>query len=99
MTAPSGDYSIGSRVWGGLSKLVEELAEVLVECGKLLGSRGRTDHWSGDLKVRMEDECADAYAALDHFINSNPLLDADRIMARRLEKGLKFDRWAEEQAI
>lgn len=95
----SGDYSIGSRCWNGLSKLVEELAECLVECGKLLGSRGKTDHWSGDLLVRLEDEVADSYAALDFFLGENPQLDVERVWLRRKAKLEKFRRWNEEQKI
>ncbi len=39
MTA-SGDFSIGSDIWPGISKLIEEAAEVGQVCGKLIGSGG-----------------------------------------------------------
>ena len=101
MTAPSpnqlhsgsGDFMIGSLVWPGLSNLVEEAGESLQVCGKLMGSAGSTDHWSGDLARPLHDELADLYAALDFFVEANPQVDGEAIRQRRAKKYLTFRGW------
>ena len=56
----SGDFSIGSDVWSGISKLIEEAGEVTQVCGKLIAIAGASEHWDGtDLRERLEDEIAD----------------------------------------
>lgn len=88
-----GDFSIGGNLWPGLSKLVEECGEVLQVGGKLMGSEGRTDHWSGDLKPMLEDEIADVIAAARFFTEVNPALDISRILARADHKIATFHQW------
>lgn len=68
MTKP---YCIGSDEWNGLSKLIEELGELQQVCGKLIGSEGNVDHWSGDLREKFIEEIGDVYAALDFFLLKN----------------------------
>lgn len=61
---PAGPFSIGSALWPGISKLVEEAGEVTQVCGKLIGSGGDINHWDGtNLKERLEDEIGDLIAA------------------------------------
>jgi hypothetical protein len=63
-TVSTGEYSIGSNVLPGLSKLVEECGEVVQAVGKIMGAHGFVTHWDGsDLKERLEDEMADLWAA------------------------------------
>lgn len=64
-------YCVGSSEWNGLSKLIEELGELQQVCGKLIGSGGNTDHWSGDLNEKFVEELGDVYASLDFFIDMN----------------------------
>ncbi len=93
----SGDFSIGSGVWPGISKLTEEAGEVLQVCGKLIGTGGDVHHWDGsNLKARLEDEMADVMAACE-FVASRNDLDAGRISRRVDEKIALFNRWHEEQ--
>lgn len=91
-TVAAGDYTIGSTVWPGLSKLVEECGEVLQVAGKLMGSGGDTNHWSGELKQMFIDEIGDLLAAAAFFVDHNDL-DRDAIAARRRAKMLQFEQW------
>ena len=96
-------FAIGDKEWAGISKAIEEIGELQIELGrlqqtfgKLIGSRGATDHWSGDLKRCMEDEMGDVQAAIDFFI-THASLDCSRIADRRKEKLDKFNQWHFEQ--
>lgn len=73
-----GDFSIGSDVWPGASKLLEEMGELTQVLGKLIATHGRTDHWSGDLRAMLVDEMADVLAAISFFRSHN--LTADEMM-------------------
>jgi len=89
----SGDFSIGSKHWPGVSKLVEECAEVLQVCGKLMGTAGERQHWDGtDLKKRLEEEIADMQAAAV-FVTETCNLDVPFMNARRMEKLGTFRGW------
>ena len=60
----AGPYSIGSNVWAGLSKLIEEMGEAGQAVGKLIATSGETAHWAGtDLRQRPPAETADVAAA------------------------------------
>lgn len=98
MSKPAGDYSIGSGLWPGLSKLVEEMGEVQQVVGKLIATGGRTDHWDGsDLRVRLVEELADIAAAVT-FVSQVNGLDADEFHDRRRAKIEQFFRWHFEQS-
>ena len=100
MNKGSGDFSIGSQVWPGASKLIEEMGELQQVLGKLLGTAGETKHWDGsDLKERLKEEMADVMAALAFFIGTN-FTDAedDWIHARAEEKMKRFVEWHKNQA-
>lgn len=93
----AGDFSIGSKIWPGISKLVEECGEVTQVAGKLFGTGGRIDHWDGtNLRERLEDELADVQAAIE-FVACHNDLDASRIGRRVDEKITLFNKWHEEQ--
>jgi NTP pyrophosphatase (non-canonical NTP hydrolase) len=86
-------FAIGSRVWPGISKLVEECGEVVQVCGKLLGTGGERKHWDGsDLRERLSEEIADVLAAVQFVIAHNGL-DPVVIAGRVSEKLQRFEEW------
>ena len=95
----SGDFSIGALVWPGVSKLIEEAAEVLQVAGKLLGSRGDVDHFDGsNLKARFEVELGDLLAAVD-FVSRHNDLDAAAIKRQRQAKLARYEEWHRDQQV
>jgi len=63
-------FAIGSDVWPGLSKLVEECGEVAQVVGKLMATGGVAEHWDGtNLHSRLLDELADLRAAIGFVID------------------------------
>lgn len=96
-TTAMSDFAIGSTVWPGLSKLIEEAGEVQQVCGKLLGTGGAHAHWDGtDLRVRLEDEIADVMAAC-MFVQEANMLNNRRIEERILTKLATFQKWHRDQ--
>lgn len=86
-------FAIGSRIWPGLSKLIEEAGEVSQVCGKLLGTGGVAKHWDGsDLRSRLEEELSDLLAACMFVVEANGL-DLNAITARHWEKLQRFRQW------
>lgn len=88
MTKP---YCIGSDEWNGLSKLIEELGELQQVCGKLIGSEGNPDHWSGDLRAKFIEEMSDVYGALYFFLVKN--FTGDEINAINDQSQTKYNRF------
>lgn len=90
-----GDFSIGSKIWPGTSKLIEECGEILQVLGKLIGSSGEIMHWDGtDLREKLVEELADVGAALAFFMQRNMTPEEiRRINARVKEKYATFERW------
>ena len=96
-TIKAGPYSIGSTLWPGLSKLIEECGEVSQVVGKLLGTGGESAHWDGsDLRLRLQEELGDLLAAIDFVMLRNGL-DFSAIQARRSRKYELFNLWHNEQ--
>ena len=94
MTKP---YCIGSDEWNGLSKLIEELGELQQVCGKLIGSGGDTNHWSGDLNEKFIEEIGDVQAAMNFFVDKNFGMFTKVAIARQAaEKYILFKQWDEE---
>lgn len=92
------DYCIGSGHWPGLSKLTEETGELLQVLGKLVGSEGNVQHWSGDLNQMMIEELGDVLAAIEFFMTINKL-DYRLILQRMQEKVQTFNKWHQENLI
>lgn len=91
MTKP---YCIGSDEWNGLSKLIEELGELQQVCGKLIGSQGDIEHWSGNLKEKLIEELGDAYAAMDFFMDMNISPEEQKMIYQRAyDKYQLFSKW------
>ena len=90
-------FAIGADRWPGISKLMEETAEVVQVCSKLLATYGDVMHWDGsNLRDRLEEELGDALAAIDFVLMLCPL-DAQRVMERRASKLKLFQQWHREQ--
>lgn len=88
------DYSIGSDNWNGLSKMIEEMGELNQVCGKVIGSGGNSNHWSGDMRAKFVEELADVQAAMKFFIESNLTKEErDLIVKRKKKKFTKFREW------
>lgn len=94
----SGDFSIGSQVWPGTSKLIEEMGELNQVLGKLIATAGDTEHWSGDLRPKLIEECADVIAALQFFTVQNLTREELlQILDRSEKKKTLFRKWHAEQ--
>jgi NTP pyrophosphatase (non-canonical NTP hydrolase) len=91
----SGDFSIGSQVWPGASKVIEEMGELQQVLGKLIATAGDTKHWEGkDLKDRLKEEIADVKAALFFFMAVNfDVNDRADVVMRSDEKYQLFLKW------
>ena len=86
-------FSIGSDTWPGVTKVVEEVGELLQVLGKLQATGGRVDHWDGsNLKERLEDEIADVRASLEYVEMFNDL-DGRSISKRVCDKVERFMEW------
>lgn len=98
-TRGSGDFSIGSGVWPGASKVVEEVGELLQVIGKLIATHGDAKHFDGsNLRERVIDEIADVEAALAFFRKQNLTTDeVTREGVRYTEKLALFEQWHREQ--
>jgi NTP pyrophosphatase (non-canonical NTP hydrolase) len=75
------DFAIGSVVYPGLSKLMEECGEVLQVLGKIIAAHKcglpENMHWDGtNLRERIHDELADLAAAVNFFGSMNSLQDS-----------------------
>jgi hypothetical protein len=90
----SGDFSIGSSVWPGVSKVVEEVGELGQVIGKLMAVAGAAKHWSGDLREKMIEEMGDVYAALDFVAEHCFSYEEGQLIATRRNKKLAtFEKW------
>lgn len=96
----SGPFSIGSSLWPGVSKLIEEMGELGQALGKLMATFGAAEHWDGtNLDRRIEEEMADVLAAIAFVRDLNGhRLDADRIACLTEHKHTLFHQWQETQA-
>lgn len=93
MGTNAGPYSIGSELWPGTSRVIEECGELMQVLGKLIGASGATSHWDGtDLRERLTDELADVRAALDFFISVNDVPES-LINERSAQKRAQYEQW------
>lgn len=90
----SGDFSIGSKIWPGTSKLIEEMGELHQVLGKLIATAGDTEHWSGNLRAKMIEELGDTRAAISFFEQENMTgFERDLIEEREEKKLALFLKW------
>lgn len=101
MTTGNSDFSIGSAVWPGTSKVIEEAGELLQVLGKLIATSGETAHWDGtDLRERLCEEIADVTAALRFFCSENLTSEEAAAIVQRVdEKHLRFQAWHREHQV
>ena len=92
-------FAIGDRKWPGVSKVVEEIGELGQVLGKLMGSRGKIEHWSGNLKEMLHDELGDVLGAIRFLIFMCPELDRQRIERRAAEKFTQFLEWHNQARV
>jgi hypothetical protein len=96
---PPGPYSIGSSHWPGLSKLIEEAAEVLQVCGKIQGCNGEKIHWDGsDLPDRLADELGQLKASIE-FVVEKCNLDRVRVEESRDTKMRLYEEWHSTEVV
>ena len=94
----SGDFSIGSKLWPGVSKVIEEMGELQQVLGKLIAVAGETKHWDGDLRPRLIEEIGDLRAALVFFQAENFTPDESQQVVERTEKKIAlFRKWHRTQ--
>lgn len=93
-------FAIGDKGLPGISKLIEEMGELLQVCGKLMGTGGQAAHWDGtNLHDKFREEFADLTAALMFIGEHNELItnmtdEQRRTLDARVEKKLgRFLRW------
>ena len=87
-------FAIGDKDWPGVSKVLEEMGELQQVLGKLMGVRGQTHHWSGDLRKMLVEEMADLFAALNFFQKHCLTEDeAEAAADRMLFKLQRFEAW------
>ena len=91
----NGDFSIGSKVWSGTSKVLEEMGELQQVMGKLIATAGEEKHWDGsNLKERLKEEMADVQAAILFFqIQNFSEEDIREVVDRRMKKLDVFLGW------
>lgn len=88
-------FAVGSEHWPGISKLLEEMGEVVQVLGKLMATRGLVDHWDGtNLRTRLCEEMADLSAAVKFVIEVNNLGD---LSDREQQKLTLYRKWHAEQ--
>lgn len=97
-TPGDGSFSLGSRTWPGLSKVIEECGEVLQVAGKLMGTAGNVEHWdgAGPLDVRIAEEMCDLFAACVAFFQLNGFDGVEEYVEREADKYQTFLRWHAE---
>jgi NTP pyrophosphatase (non-canonical NTP hydrolase) len=92
--AKEAPYSLSAKEWKGLGKVIEECGELQQAAGRLISTGGETNHWDGgNLWTELADECADAFAAIQFFINNNGF-DIDYIYERADEKIKIYKEWS-----
>lgn len=88
-----GDYTIGSNQWNGLSKVIEECAELQQVLAKIIGNSGKTNYWDSDLDKLLVEELGDTLATIYFFIENNDCIELEDVLARCKRKTNKFKRW------
>jgi NTP pyrophosphatase (non-canonical NTP hydrolase) len=90
-------FGMGSDIWPGLGKLIEECGEVVQIAGKLIETGGSVVHWEGPpLDDRLADELGDLLAAIYFVIDHCLQHKIDHIDKRRMAKYNQFVEWRKE---
>lgn len=99
MKSKTGDYSIGSDVWPGTSKVLEEMGELQQVLGKLIGNHGDQIHYDGsDIRKRLIEEIGDLLAAIHFFRAKNLSEQENEEIQKRLDNKLElFMTWHRQE--
>lgn len=94
------NFSFGSKIWPGISKLIEEIGELAQACGKgvMTNFEDKPD-WHKDYvnqRRHLEEEMADVIASIVFVVDANGL-DKKFISQRVEEKLVKFENWHKER--
>ena len=94
-------FVFGSHIFPGAAKLGEEMGELAQVLGKLQATGGARSHYDGsDLYERLQEEMADAYAALDFLaMHSASKIGLNELHTRRKEKRMLFEKWHADEVI
>ncbi len=87
-------FSIGSYLWPGISKIIEESGELGKVLGKLMAYPRERYPDGSDLLGDLHEELADVIAAIEFFCTQNAL-DAEFISKRAIAKVHRFQHWQE----
>jgi NTP pyrophosphatase (non-canonical NTP hydrolase) len=94
-------FEIGAlpHEYPGVSKLVEELGELLQILGKLIATGGRSEHWSGlNLRDELLKEIGDVRAAIQFVLETCLTTEEIGVVHRRTQEKLRrFRGWHQEQ--
>lgn len=72
-------FYIGADQWPGLSKVMEEAAEVVQVASKIIGTDGVVSPWGdADLRVKLTEELGDLLAAITFLAEREKLNIIDR---------------------
>jgi NTP pyrophosphatase (non-canonical NTP hydrolase) len=90
-------FGIGSPVWPGLAKLIEECGEVIQIAGKIMAYPLSLEHPDGtqDIPYRLAEELADLQAIIAFVIAKNGM-PMGAMMNRVRYKTERFDYWHHE---
>lgn len=93
--ARRGDYTIGSDVWPGLSKVLEEMDELGIVLAKIIGAGGSTEYWGEiDLRENLVEELGDVMATIKYFAEHNLTQEErDALYIRSYVKHDRFNDW------
>ncbi len=109
----AGEFSIGGKLWPGLSKLIEEAGEtgdllpelILLRAlgrigqvaGKVIGNEGRPEHWDGSNLPVRLAEEIGDLLAAAEFVIDHNGLDRAAVVARRAAKLELYEDWHHER--
>ena len=86
-------FYIHAELWPGIAKLAEDCSEVAQVCAKIVGAGGSSTGFLGeDLKAQLEEEIADAKAAIAYVIERCNL-DREAITDRFDAKTAKLEKF------
>jgi NTP pyrophosphatase (non-canonical NTP hydrolase) len=88
-------FAIGSDVWPGLGKLVEELGELQQVAGTLLAfpDGEHPDDDGTRLEFRLADEMGDVLAAVEFVAEHSPGVSRSHVRWRAEQKLRRFEHW------
>lgn len=90
-------FVIGSEVWPGAVKLMEECGELVQALGKLIAYPDGPHPDGGNTHDYFHDEAGDVSGALAFMIDNVEQVDGNRVHARAVAKLNRFQGWHDDQ--